>query len=167
MAKDHEGDAERFLNVLEERVRELLAIADITNRSADEVNFEDYGRFRDMMSECLSFLIIIDQRITLLDLTKQAKLREQFDELTVALWSVLLDGSLRFLEIIAKREYLPLGTRHVFVRELRTLHEADKVLKKQEYQHRLSDVVRRRRQTAERILIEIIERALRLLLLED
>jgi len=158
------GDkAEDFLDILVDRIEQLLEVSRAPIEHGDLINFEDYQKFREMMGECLSFLIIIERRIEHVEERKKGDLVEQFDQLTVAIWSILLDGSLEFLNVICKKEFLPIGTQHVFVNELKTLHDAEQILKREDYTSIQAEDVTRRRKTAEKILTEIIERAPQLL----
>ena len=116
-----------------------------------------------MMSECLSFSIIIERRIEQSPASKKAELEEQFDKITVAIWSVLLSGSLNFLTVICAQEYLPIGTNHIFVQELKTLYDAEKVLKQEKFGKFMRDGILDQRGRAEKILEEIISRAPQLL----
>ncbi len=163
MADQADRKAEEFLEILSERVEELLEVSRLPQENPQEINFDDYQKFRDMMGECLSFLVIIDRRINLTGEDRRERLMEQFDTLTVAVWSILMDGSLSFLMVICEKEFLPLGTRHVFVQELRTLYDAEQVLKEAKYENYLKANVVEQRDKAERILNAIIDRAPQLL----
>ncbi len=163
MAEFEEKDAETFLQLLSERVAELAALSEIPKQQKENINFEDYQEFRNMMGECLSFLIIIERRIHLNESSKKEKLEEQYETLTVLIWSVLLDGSLNYLSVISEKEFLPIGTRYVFIQELKTLYDAENVLKQEKYQDHLNEAVLDKRDKAERILETIIDRAPQLL----
>jgi hypothetical protein len=163
MAEPSDRKAEEFLGILSDRIEELLEVSRLPQENPQEINFDDYQKFRDMMGECLSFLIIIERRINLTGEDRRKRLLEQFDSLTVAVWSILLDGSLSFLTVICEKEFLPLGTRHVFVQELRTLYDAEQVLKEDKYENYLMANVVEQRDKAERILNAIIDRAPQLL----
>ena len=163
MNENSDKDAKQFLEVLQDRVSELLVLSQAPKNRPDEINFEDYQKFREMMGECLSFLIIIERRIEQSESSKIEELAEQFDELTAAIWSILLDGSLGFLTVICEKDFLPIGTKHVFVQELKTLYEAEKVLKQEKFVKRLKKDVLTQRDKAERILEQIIDRAPQLL----
>ena len=163
MAENIEKDAETFLQLLSERVADLAVLSEIPKQIKENINFEDYQEFRNMMGECLSFLIIIERRIQLNETAKKEKLEEQYEELTVLIWSVLLDGSLNYLSVISEKEFLPIGTRYVFVQELKTLYDAENILKQEKHQHRLNNTVLNKRDKAERILETIIDRAPQLL----
>jgi len=158
MAEPSDRKAEEFLGILSDRIEELLEVSRLPQENPQEINFDDYQKFRDMMGECLSFLIIIERRINLTGEDRRKRLLEQFDSLTVAVWSILLDGSLSFLTVICEKEFLPLGTRHVFVQELRTLYDAEQVLKEDKYENYLMANVVEQRDKAERILNAIIDR---------
>ncbi len=163
MNENSDKDAKQFLEVLQDRVSELLVLSQAPKNRPDEINFEDYQKFREMMGECLSFLIIIERRIEQSESSKIEELAEQFDELTAAIWSILLDGSLGFLTVICEKDFLPIGTKHVFVQELKTLYDAEKVLKQEKFVKRLKKDVLTQRDKAERILEQIIDRAPQLL----
>jgi len=163
MAEPSDRKAEEFLGILSDRIEELLEVSRLPQENPQEINFDDYQKFRDMMGECLSFLIIIERRINLTGEDRRKRLLEQFDSLTVAVWSILLDGSLSFLTVICEKEFLPLGTRHVFVQELRTLYDAEQVLKEDKYENYLMANVVEQRDKAERILNAIIDRTPQLL----
>ena len=163
MSEDPGKTAEEFLSALADRITQLIGLAEIPKRNPEEINFDDYRQFRDMMAECLTFLIVIERRISDADEPKRTELLDKFDELTVGIWSTLLDGSLGFLKVIAQKENLPIGTKHVFVQELKTLHDAEQVLKQDRFSGRVTDGVNTRRTTAEKILNQIIERAPQLL----
>lgn len=156
-------DAKKFLEVLQDRIADLLELSQAPKKRPDIINFEDYQKFREMMAECLSFLIIIERRIDQSESSKKDELAEQFDELTAAIWSILLDGSLSFLTVICEKDFLPIGTKHVFVQELKTLYDAEKILKQEKLIERLKKDVLNQRDKAERILEEIIDRAPQLL----
>ena len=158
-----DNDAERFLDALQDRVAELMALSETPRDDPDSINFEGYLKFRKMMSQCLSFSIIIERRIEQNQTSKKNALEEQFDQLTVAIWSALLSGSLNFLTVICAKEYLPIGTNHVFVQELKTLYDAEKVLKQEKYAQYMKHGILDQRGRAERILEEIINRAPQLL----
>ena len=159
--------AGEFLVILEQRLQDLSALSRLPKENPDGVNFPKYSQFRDMMGECLSFLIIIERRIDQIEDVRKDKLKQLFDNLEARIWSTLMEGSLSFLSVICEREYLPIGTRHVFVQEIKTLHDADKVLKQEKFQNILEESTLEQREKAELILNEIIDRAPELLNLGD
>ena len=73
--------------------------------------------------------MIIEGRINEVEGERKELLSEQFDKLVTGTWSVLMEGSISFLTVLSEREYLPVGTRHVFEQELKTLSEAEDVMK--------------------------------------
>ena len=156
------GEAKHFLEVLTERIDELKARSAVLDDSLVEMHFAEYQQFRDVMSGCLTFTIIIQNRVDRIaenDKKTADPLGEQLDRLTIAIWSVLLRGSLRFFQVISRHDTLPLGTRDVFTRELRTLHDANKVFQNDRYRTLTDEAMQKNRKVAEKILVEIIERA--------
>jgi hypothetical protein len=160
---DIDNDARRFLDALQDRVSELMALSEMPKNNPDSINFERYQEFRKMMSECLSFSIIIERRIEQNKTSKKDELEEQFHKLAVAIWSVLLSGSLNFLTVICAQEYLPIGTNHVFAQELKTLYDAGKILNQDKFVKFMQPGIMDQRARAEKILEEIINRAPQLL----
>ena len=162
-----EHDAERFLTALEEKVQELLVLSKIPISNPTKLSFVDYKKFREKSDECLSFLVIIEGRISEVEGERKDLLSEQFDKLVVATWSVLMEGSIGFLTVLSERAYLPVGTRHVFEQELKTLSEAEDVMKENKNQKLLADNMAEKRAKAKEILNVVIERAPALLNVED
>ena len=116
-----------------------------------------------MMGECLSFLIIIEHRIQLNGSAKKERLEEKYEELTVFIWLVLLDGSLNYFSVISEKDFLPIGTHHIFMQKLKTLYDGENILKQVKFQDRLNNTVLDKRDKAERVLETIIDRAPQLL----
>ena len=166
MNNQTEHDAERFLTALEEKVQELLVLSKIPISNPTKLSFVDYTKFREKSDECLSFLVIIEGRISEVEGERKDLLSEQFDKLVVATWSVLMEGSIGFLTVLSERAYLPVGTRHVFEQELKTLSEAEDVMKENKNKKLLSDNMAEKRAKAKEILKVVIERAPELLNVE-
>ena len=167
MNNQTEHDAERFLTALEEKIQELLVLSKIPISNPTKLSFVDYKKFREKSDECLSFLVIIEGRISEVEGERKDLLSEQFDKLVVATWSVLMEGSIGFLTVLSERAYLPVGTRHVFEQELKTLSEAEDVMKENKNQKLLADNMAEKRAKAKEILNVVIERAPALLNVED
>ena len=151
------------MRILETKIGELQAITVVPESHPSEINFDDFQAFRETMGECLSFLIIIERHLRAVEEPRRTELQNVYDDLTAAVWSILLGGSLRFLNAISVKEHLPLGTRYIFVHELRTLHEAEKTLRKKKYSKRVDKSVKNQRKKAEKILTMIIDKASSLL----
>ena len=155
-------EADNFLRVLGEQIAELSAHSRILEDDKTEIRFSEYRKFRDSMSGCLTFTIIIQNRIDRIAETdpKTAEpLAERLDGLTVKIWGILLKGALHFFQVISQKNSLPIGTHDVFTHELRTLHDAGKFFQIPRYARHASDAMKRDYGVAEKILLQIIERA--------
>jgi hypothetical protein len=155
-------EARHFLEVLTERIDELKQRSSVLDESMATLHFAEYQQFRDVMSGCLTFTIIIQNRVDRIaenDQKTATSFGNQLDRLTISIWSVLLRGSLRFFQVISQHDTLPLDTRDVFTRELRTLHEANKVFQQDRFKPLTDEIMQKNRRVAEKILVEIIERA--------
>lgn len=162
------AELEQFLSILEQRIGALKASTRLLERhDGHPPQFADYAHTRSLTSECLAFSIVIERRIDLLPDAKRGPVMDRFDRLTVSIWSTLLGCSLTFLKAIADEEHLPLGSREVFMQEIKTLYDAHVVLSQPRFEGKVEEETLRKRSSAERILTEIIERAPRLLDLSD
>jgi hypothetical protein len=66
---------------------------------------------------------------------------------------------LKFLRAVAEEEHLPLGSREVFLHEVKTLYDAYNILTLDRYANKVEEETLKKRTAAERILNEIIDRA--------
>ena len=160
---DIRAEAKEFLRILEQRVSLLAESSEHLTKQLDHVQLDDYLAFRDVMSQCWTFSILIENRIARLESETVSELLEQFDELTVAIWSVLLGGALVFFKALADETYLPLGSREIFMGELKTLYDADHLLRQERYFSRVNKETLHCLDKSQKILLEIIERAPKLL----
>lgn len=158
-AEARRKEVKQFLHVLGLRIEELMENCTVLKEKGRDAKVHDYLPFHNLMSECLTFLVVIERRIKNLSTRHRDELRPWFEELVVALWSVLMEGSLNFLRIISEVEHLPLGSRVIFVKELRTLHEAQEKLNRKRYRKYLTKDLKKQLGTAVRILNKVIERA--------
>ncbi|NKD77816.1 hypothetical protein HEQ60_08590 [Haematospirillum sp. H1815] len=154
----------RFLDQLERRIHFLSDIAENVCRRAQSpgtevLRFTEYTRCRDRASECWAFAIIIDRRLQDYDGLDRGKLLERFNRLSVDIWAILLRASLTFLTALSNEPHLPLGSRDIFLREIRTLHDTHRLLSKPRYAKLLDETAHKSRKKAAKILSEIIARA--------
>ena len=152
-------DVERFMGVFATRLEKLGTSVKVLEHKSVDVQFKDYLDFQELTSELLTFLIIIDKKLQILDPNSKGDLVDRFDDLVIAIWSILLKGALSFFIVISGDQYLPLGSREVFMRELRTLNEAQAKLSASPYKEKVPKSIKKQLETAERILIEVIDKA--------
>ncbi len=152
-------DVERFMGVFAKRLEKLRVSVDVLEVKGFDVQFGYYLEFQNLTSELLTFLLIIEKKLQGLDRGSKDDLIDRFDDLVIAIWSILLKGALGFFMVISEDRYLPLGLREVFTRELRTLNEAQVKLSASPYKEKTPDKINRQLETAERILLEVIEKA--------
>lgn len=164
MASRQTAEIEQFLDSLRRRIETLGDSGRVLEGTEDHPpRFIDYARTRNLTSECMAFMIVIERRIAQLPEDLQPALRESYDEQTIHLWSTLLRCSLTFLRAISEEEHLPLGSREVFLREIKTLHDAHGTLSLDRFSGLIPEETAAMQRQAEKILTEIIERAPRLL----
>lgn len=152
-------EVERFMEVFAKRLEALNSSVETFDLKGGDIQFKDFLDFQNLTSELLTFLIIIEKRLQTLNRESKDKLIARLDDLVIAIWSILLKGALSFFVVMAEDQYLPLGSREVFMRELRTLDEAQAKLSASPYKEKVSDEIKQRLEKAERILLEVIEKA--------
>jgi hypothetical protein len=160
-SQDHAiRELEEFLAILESRITALADTAEVLERHGEHPpRFADYSRTRALTSECLAFSIVIERRVEMMPEDRRARAKDRFDRATIAIWSTLLDCSLKFLRAVAEEEHLPLGSREVFLHEVKTLYDAYNILTLDRYANKVEEETLKKRTAAERILNEIIDRA--------
>ncbi len=153
------SEVEKLLDALVVHAREVAAVADDARKKAEKNSFKAYQAFRNKSGEFATFSILIEGRLDHLEGGADPRLQGHFDDLTALTYKVLIKTSIQFLWVLAQNNELPLGTREVFVQELRTLYETKKKLSEPRYDSRLDEEAKRKLHVAEEILTEIIDKA--------
>ncbi len=159
-------DVNALLDALEGQLVEAGALAKTAERDAARLSYGAYRAFRDKVGEYLAFTIIIERRIPHVADAPTRDLIERLEMSQVRFYTMLIRASLRFFYIISSNLALPMGTREIFMEELRSIHHAHQTLRRPEYARRLEPDVIHDLDVAEQILIEIVDRAPRLLSFE-
>lgn len=157
--RQRRDEVRRLISVLEDRVGELANSVESTEALEEGEVFQAYRKFRTLMSSCVGFSIIIEGRLQKLSSDPAQEMHAKFDELTVAIWSILTLKALEFFNNLSQLEFLPLGSREMFMGELKTLHEANNILRREKYSKLIPKTLWARINTSERILNEVIDRA--------
>lgn len=152
-------EAQEMLTALERQAREIVVLATQTEKNVHQHSFHSYRQFRDKISEFETFGILIENRLRNLETGRDERLDEQFDALNILISKAVLRTSTKFFLALSKSPALPIGSREIFVQELRNLHQARKKLAEPRYAHLLDEEADRNMKLAENILNEIIERA--------
>lgn len=152
-------EAQEMLVALERQARDIVMVATKAEQTATKHSFNLYRQFRDRVSEFETFGILIENRLRNLETGRDERLDEQFDALNILISKSVIRASTKFFLALSKSPALPLGSREVFLQELRSLHEARNKLSEPRYEHLLDDETQRNLRVAENILTEVIERA--------
>lgn len=166
MTSNDTQEITRFLDILEARIQDLgQSMGTLSGnlpqgaQSGKRIRFADYVTLRDLTSECWAFSIVIERRIEGLDDDRRSPLQSRFSRLMVQIWASLLNCSLEFLGALSKEENLPLGSREIFLREIKTLYDANKWLSNPRFSDLIDESMNSKQHQAERILTTIINRA--------
>ena len=152
-------DVEELLLALEQGATAVVKSASLASAEAKKDKFQAYQEFKRRCDDFDTLSILIEHRLKNMKGGAERDLDEKFDELCLFLLSATLTASLHFLRILAERDALPLGSRDVFMRELRNLHRAHEKMNDPKYAPRINERAGADLKVAEEILATIIERA--------
>lgn len=153
-------DVEELLLALEQGAAAVVKSAGLASAEAKQRDkFQAYQEFKRRCDDFDTLSILIEHRLKNMKGGVEKDLDEKFDELCLYLLSATLTASLHFLRILAERDALPLGSRDVFMRELRNLHRAHEKMNDPKYAARISERTGSDLKVAEEILATIIDRA--------
>jgi len=152
-------DVEELLLALEQGATAVVKSAGLASAEAKQDKFQAYQEFKRRCDDFDTLSILIEHRLKNMKGGVERDLDEKFDELCLYLLSATLTASLHFLRILAERDALPLGSRDVFMRELRNLHRAHEKMNDPKYGPRINERTGADLKVAEEILATIIERA--------
>lgn len=157
----------QFIGSLKDKTNELNGWAKHAESSMKGEGFKTYLEFRDLVIECESFNEIIQRRLHSAEKDGlDPKLQDQLDELSARQLTLAIHASLKFLKYISEKN-LPLGSRDVFIQELKDLHRMKKSLDNERLKGRVDEAALRDQQKVEEILNVVIEKAPQLFSFED
>lgn len=152
-------DVQELLKALEQGATAVIQSAGLASAEAKQDKFQAYQDFKRRCDDFDTLSILIEHRLKNMRNGVEQDLADKFEELTLFLLSATLTASLHFLRILAERDALPLGSRDVFMRELRNLHRAHEKMNDPKYAPRINERTGADLKVAEEILATIIERA--------
>ncbi|MCA3263889.1 MAG: hypothetical protein ING44_18240 [Telmatospirillum sp.] len=159
-------DVQTLLAALETHADKVIAAAKEASQALAEEEFGIYSRFRGHCDDFDTLAIVIEYRLKNLRTGRDMALEKQFEELGIFMLTATLQTSLHFLKILSTRNELPLGSKDIFLGELRNLYRVKQMLEQDRYRKKVSSRAVKDIETAEEILSVIIERAPSLLQLE-
>src|SRR5579863_9807306 len=112
-------EALRMLGVFERQIEGLKAFEHETEYSVGALSTDRYAQFRSKSGEVYTLSIVVKARVDNLDSGPDADLAKRFDRAIVEAQRVIIQASLKFMEVLSRLEALPLGAREIFTGELR------------------------------------------------
>ena len=159
-------DVQTLLAALETHADKVIAAAREASQALTKEEFGIYSRFRGHCDDFDTLAIVIEYRLKNLRTGRDTDLEKQFEELGIFMLTATLQTSLHFLKILSTRKELPLGSKDIFLGELRNLYRVKQMLELDKFRQKVSTRAVKDIETAEEILSVIIERAPSLLQLE-
>jgi hypothetical protein len=152
-------EALRMLAVLERQIEALKAFESETEYSVGALSSDRYAQFRAKSGEVYTLGIVVKSRVDHLDSGPDKELNQRFDRAAVEAQRIIIQASLKFMEVLSKLEALPLGAREIFTGELRSLYDARERLRDPRLSPFIDDSLGKKIDTAEAVLNTIIEKA--------
>ncbi len=165
--KKHRTQITEFIGSLREKTNELDGWAKQAEDTMNGEGFKTYLEFRDLVIECESFNEIIQRRLTSAEKEGiDPDLQDQLDELSARQLTLAIHASLKFLHYISEKN-LPIGSRDVFIRELKDLHRMKQSLDNERMQGKIDEAALDDQKKVEEILNMVIEKAPQLFSFDD
>jgi len=152
-------EALRMLGVLERQIEGLKAFESETEYSVGALSSDRYAQFRARSGEVYTLGIVVKSRVDNLDKGPDPELSQRFDRAIVEAQRIIIQASLKFMEVLSKLEALPLGAREIFTGELRSLYDSRERLRDPRLAPFIDDSLGKKIDTAEAVLNTIIEKA--------
>jgi len=143
---------------LQEQATRLLDYSKQVEREADRRGLTGYRDLQQKVMEFDSFAAVIENQLIDIKFRDKDDLRRRFDDVTLVVLSALVGAKLRFLNTFKNRQ-IPLGTRGVFIKELRAIRAASDRLTDPKHRAQLSAEAGDNIKVAENVLRDIISRA--------
>ena len=148
-----------MLAVLEQQIENLKVFEGETEYSVGALSSDRYAQFRAKSGEVYTLSIVVKSRVDHLDSGPDKDLNQRFDLAIVGAQRIIIQASLKFMEVLSKLEALPLGAREIFTGELRSLYDARERLRDPRLAPFIDETLGKRIDTAEAVLNTIIEKA--------
>lgn len=155
-----ESQVAGLLDALESKAAEVRSVLVGAQQALSRDSLEGYLRFREVSTEFDAFCIIVDMRLrNMADAAPVDAMRSRYDDCVFSVSRTLIDASLRILFALSERPVLPLGSKDVFLTELKALYYTREKLGERRFESRIDDATRAQLSKAEQILMQIIDRA--------
>jgi hypothetical protein len=152
-------EALRMLVVLEQQIDDLKVFESETEYAVGALSTDRYAQFRAKTGEIYTLGIIVKTRVDNLDSGPDREMTDRFDRAVVDAQRIIIEASLRFMDVLSRMDVLPLGAREIFTGELRSLHDARERLRDPRLAPFIDDTLEKKIGVAEAVLHTIIEKA--------
>ena len=152
-------EALRMLLALEQQIDDLTAFESETEYTVGALSTDRYAHFRAKSGEVYTLSIVVKTRVDNLEGGADKELSDRFDKAVVSAQRLIIEASLRFMEVLSKLDVLPLGAREIYTSELRSLYDARERLRDPRLAPFIDSNLEKKIGVAEAVLTAIIEKA--------
>jgi len=152
-----------MLGVLEQQIADMQAFEKGTEYTVGALNSDRYAQFRSKSGEIYTLSIIVRPRVENMEGGVDKELSDRYCRAIVEAQRIIIQASLKFMDVLSKLEALPLGAREIFTGELRSLYDARERLRDTKLAAFVDEGLEKKIGIAEAVLTTIIEKAPQLL----
>src|SRR5689334_11536061 len=113
-----------MLAVFEKQIEDLKAFESETEYTVGALNTDRYAHFRARSGEVYTLSIVVKARVESLDSGEDEELDARYCKALVEAQRIIIQASLRFMDVLSRLQALPLGAREIFTGELRSLYDS-------------------------------------------
>jgi hypothetical protein len=159
----HDANALRsldeLLTALDRVIDEVAQLAERTQDGISRHVFSPYYAYRASIDQCEALQVTIDAKIAKLPAAARPPQLARLLELERRLLALTVKSAFTYFFALSAIPILPMGIKELFMRELRELREARERLRAPEHATVLPPELAMDLDTAEEILIEVMEKA--------
>jgi hypothetical protein len=148
-----------MFGALDRILGEVALLAAKTQAGIAKHSFSPYYAYRAAIDQYVALHVTIESRISRLPSNTRAPHRARLLEFERRLLALTINSAFTYFFALSAIPILPIGIKELFMRELRELREARERLQSPEHAGQLPDSLQMDLDTAEEILIEVMEKA--------
>jgi hypothetical protein len=150
---------QELFDALDRVIGEVNALAEDTQAGIARHSFSPYYAYRAAIDQYEALYVTIESKIRRLPSSSQVPYAQRLLGFERRLLSLTIKAAFAYFFALSAIPILPIGIRELFMRELRELREARERLHAPEHADQLPEDLEMDLDTAEEILIEVMEKA--------
>jgi hypothetical protein len=150
---------QELFSALDRVIGEVAQLAVKTQEAIGQHSFSPYYAYRAAIDQYEALHVTIDSKIARLPAASRVPYRTKLLEFERRLLALTIKSAFNCFSALAAISILPIGIRELLMRELRELRDARERLQSDEHAGQLSPELEADLDTAEEILVQVMEKA--------